>query len=530
MKKLLTLFLVIFIFFTSFQISAASNYDPFTVELEPMNIPGAPALHSFTFAKYGTKWLFIGGRTNGLHGMTPATAFPRTYSNRMVYVVDYTTNEVWSRNLFTDLTIAQADPLRTTNLQGIQVGAKLYVCGGFGIDSTIGNYETFPVLSVIDVPEMMTAVMNGTTMAPAIKQVRDTRVEVCGGDIEYMNGYFYLIGGHDFRGNYIQVGTNDQKYTNSYKKFKVNETGSSISITDYYEHIDTVNLHRRDLNVSPAMNPDMTPYIIIYGGVFQYNKDLPFQNPVYMNASGCSVDMSFTQMMNQYHTAHLSMFDSVSGKMYTTLFGGTSLYNYDDGSYVRDTLIPFVDDVSLLTRNADGSTVETVLPVKMPGLLGTSSEMIKTDNVAKYDNQVIKFRSIEGRTLVGYIYGGIKATVPNGGPSTANDVIYKVFITPNPVSVENISNEVPEKYSLSQNYPNPFNPATTIEFKISHSEFVKLNVYDMMGREVSSLVKQNMIPGSYKVKFDASKLTSGMYFYKLETSKFTETKKMVLIK
>jgi hypothetical protein len=527
MKKFLILFLFTVV---SFQFLFAGNDDPFTVELEALNIPGAPGLHSFTFAKHDNKWLLIGGRTNGLHGMTPSTAFPRTYANRMVYVIDYTTNQVWSRNLFTDLAIQQADPLRTTNLQGIQVGTKLYVCGGFGIDSLIGNYETFPMLTAIDVPQMMNAIINGTSMASSIKQVKDTRVEVCGGDIEYMNEYFYLIGGHDFRGNYIQVGNNDQRYTNSYKKFKIDETSSTISITDYYEHIDTVNLHRRDLNVSPALKPDMTPYIIIYGGVFQYNKDFPFQNPVYMDANGCSVDMSFTQKMNQYHTAHLVMFDSVTGKMYTTLFGGTSLNDYNNGSYERDTLIPFVDDISLLTRNADGSTIEEVLPTKMPGLLGTSSEMIKADNVAMYDNQVLKFKSIQGRTLVGYIYGGIKATLPNGGPSTANDVIYKVFVTPNPVSVENISNEVPEKYFLSQNYPNPFNPVTNIEFKISSSDFVKLKVYDVMGKEVSALVNRNLTPGTYKINFDGSRLTSGMYFYKLETSKFTDVKKMVLIK
>lgn len=224
------------------------------------------------------------------------------------------------------------------------------------------------------------------------------------------------------------------------------------------------------------------------------------------------------------------MFDSVNGKMYTTLFGGTSLYDYNNGNYERDTLVPFIDDIVLLTKNADGSTIEEVLPAKMPGLLGTSSEMIKSDNVSAYDNQVIKFRSIQGRTLVGYIYGGIRATLPNGGPSTANDVIYKVFITPNPVSVENISSEVPEKYSLSQNYPNPFNPVTNIEFKISTSDFVKLKVYDVMGKEISALVNQNLTPGTYKINFDGSRLTSGMYFYKLETSKFTETKKMVLIK
>jgi len=70
------------------------------------------------------------------------------------------------------------------------------------------------------------------------------------------------------------------------------------------------------------------------------------------------------------------------------------------------------------------------------------------------------------------------------GPSTANDVIYKVFVTPKTVNIENISGLTPDSYSLSQNYPNPFNPVTTINFKIAKDGEVNLKVYDIMGREV----------------------------------------------
>jgi len=97
-------------------------------------------------------------------------------------------------------------------------------------------------------------------------------------------------------------------------------------------------------------------------------------------------------------------------------------------------------------------------------------------------------------------------------------------------SVGQISSETLENYSLSQNYPNPFNPTTKIQFAIPVSGFVSLSVFDVLGKEVDVLVNENKAAGNYEVDFDASKLTGGIYFYKLQTGNFTTTKKMVLMK
>jgi hypothetical protein len=99
----------------------------------------------------------------------------------------------------------------------------------------------------------------------------------------------------------------------------------------------------------------------------------------------------------------------------------------------------------------------------------------------------------------------------------------------NLVNIEPIS-QVAEGYELSQNYPNPFNPTTNFEFKIQNSGFVKLTVYDINGKEISVLLNQQMSAGTYQATFDGSSLASGTYFYKIETEKFSETKKMLMIK
>ncbi len=98
------------------------------------------------------------------------------------------------------------------------------------------------------------------------------------------------------------------------------------------------------------------------------------------------------------------------------------------------------------------------------------------------------------------------------------------------VGVVPIGNQVVSKYKLNQNYPNPFNPLTSITFDIVKTSDVKLVVYDALGREVAELVNQRLSNGSYKVDFNAANLTSGVYFYKLTTGDFSETKAMLLLK
>lgn len=95
--------------------------------------------------------------------------------------------------------------------------------------------------------------------------------------------------------------------------------------------------------------------------------------------------------------------------------------------------------------------------------------------------------------------------------------------------VENTSS-LPTNFSLEQNYPNPFNPSTTINFNVAKASNVKLTVYNVLGQKVATLVDERMNAGTYNVKFDARKLASGIYFYRLEAGAFTSNKKMMLIK
>lgn len=87
-----------------------------------------------------------------------------------------------------------------------------------------------------------------------------------------------------------------------------------------------------------------------------------------------------------------------------------------------------------------------------------------------------------------------------------------------------------QDFKLYQNYPNPFNPATTIEYELKQRGFVKLNVYDINGKEIEQLVNENKPQGNYKVKFAPTALPSGVYFYKLEVNNYTDTKRMLLLK
>lgn len=91
-------------------------------------------------------------------------------------------------------------------------------------------------------------------------------------------------------------------------------------------------------------------------------------------------------------------------------------------------------------------------------------------------------------------------------------------------------NEVPNKFSLEQNYPNPFNPTTNIKFSVPNGGLVKIAVFDILGREVATVVNQLMTPGTYTADFNASSLSSGIYFYTITAGDFKDTKKMMLVK
>ena len=121
---------------------------------------------------------------------------------------------------------------------------------------------------------------------------------------------------------------------------------------------------------------------------------------------------------------------------------------------------------------------------------------------------------------------------------TENVVYTTIKYTQTPEGVKERTLGAPRTFALRQNYPNPFNPTTRLSFVLSHSSLVTLKVYDILGKEVATLLSHRKYAiGSYEVPFDASKLSTGVYFYKLEAedvgnsgNSFTQVKKMVLMK
>ncbi|MBK8552514.1 MAG: T9SS type A sorting domain-containing protein [Ignavibacteria bacterium] len=519
-------------FLFTFALKSYSINDPYSIELERIYIPGAPSIHSFSFAESNGKWLFVGGRTNGLHGFNPGDAFPKQYSNKNIFVVDPNTNQTFSKNIFVDCSYPLVDPLRSTNMQYVQDGNKLYITGGYGYDSASNGLITFPTLTVIDVSEIIQAIMTGSSIAPYIRQLTDSRMQVCGGEMMKLGDYFYLVGGHKFMGTYSQT-TNDQVYTNKIQKFKITDNGVSISITDYSSSTDTVQYHRRDMNLVPAIRPDgVNPYLTLYGGVFIHGTNLPFLNPIYIDGNSVVVDNSFDQKMSQYTCSYLSAFDNGNGSMHTTFFGGMSLYYYNEITQMQeyDSLVPFINDITTLTKYSGGNSDEKISQTKMPTLLGTNAKFILNGSVPQFNNKVIKLNELTARTYAGIIYGGIRAVLPNNTPSFPSDYILKVYITPKSVNINNISSNVPDKFELNQNYPNPFNPSTKIRFSIPENSQTKVLVYDELGREVTRLADNELNAGVYEVDWDGSGFSSGVYYYRLQTNSFTETKKMFLVK
>ena len=99
-------------------------------------------------------------------------------------------------------------------------------------------------------------------------------------------------------------------------------------------------------------------------------------------------------------------------------------------------------------------------------------------------------------------------------------------------NITNVKNQSvqPSSFTLYQNYPNPFNPTTKIKYQLPEFSNVKLTIYDVLGRQIKTLVNQEKPAGNYEVEFDGTGLPSGVYFYRIEDGKFSDTKKFILMK
>jgi hypothetical protein len=128
---------------------------------------------------------------------------------------------------------------------------------------------------------------------------------------------------------------------------------------------------------------------------------------------------------------------------------------------------------------------------------------------------------------LGFSPDGATAYVTSFGVGTATPI--QVF-TAGPVAIETLDADVPTAFTLEQNYPNPFNPQTSIRFTVNQSGRARLSVYDLMGRQIASLLDRDMVPGTYQVSFDGATQPSGTYLYRMDLNGQTLTGKMTLLK
>ncbi len=200
------------------------------------------------------------------------------------------------------------------------------------------------------------------------------------------------------------------------------------------------------------------------------------------------------------------------------------------------------DSVWVRRYNGGGSgnlQIDEAYSIAIDSLSNTYITGRSINNAGVFDFATLKYDSAGNQKWIARYLGiGKKVVVDNslnvyvtGGNSeagTGSD--YLTIKYSQPVGIINYSNEVPTSYKLYQNFPNPFNPTTIIYFSIPVRTNVKMCIYDVLGKEVELLINEYLNSGNYDIKWDASGYTSGIYFYKITTESYTETRKMILIK
>jgi len=158
--------IIIFIVTALFTFIGKNNAQtaPFQIAIEPMNISGLGGIQSFAWGQHNGKWLIIGGRLDGLHRRQPFAAFDIAGHNNQLIVIDPVAKQKWSASL-TSLPKGLQEQLSSTNMEFHQEGDYLYLIGGYGYSNTSGDHITYPNLSAVDVPAVIHAIINGTTLS-----------------------------------------------------------------------------------------------------------------------------------------------------------------------------------------------------------------------------------------------------------------------------------------------------------------------------------------------------------------------------
>lgn len=245
--------------------------------------------------------------------------------------------------------------------------------------------------------------------------------------------------------------------------------------------------------------------------------------------------------------------DSAAVNREANMFGSTGFPYFKSGNYIQQVDPQWSNSNIYKTQD---SLVNWALPAMELNNWGFSANNIAVqpsqagnwwwcaDNVdnlgnpevwprinAAYANSTMLTSSIEGLPMGDLNWFPAQKTIWQKNQSTVQNYILGENTSPiNITSVSKENNNVPNSFALSQNYPNPFNPTTVINYSVEKNSQVTLKVFNLLGQEVATLINQQQKAGNYTVNFNASKLASGIYMYRIQAGDFTQTKKMTLLK
>jgi hypothetical protein len=393
----------------------------YSIVAEPFRVDGLPGLHSFSIAQYGGKWLIIGGRTDGLHPRMPMNSFSSFKNNTSIYVVDPLAQKVWSRSV-NDLPTSIKEQLQSSNPNYYQDKDTLYYIGGYAFSRSADAHITFPYLTTVYVSKLIQAVIENKDIHECFKQINDTAFAVTGGQLVKIGEQFYLVGGHRFDGTYNPEGQPSftQRYTNQVRRFSINNSANQLSISDYSTITDALHLHRRDYNLIPQLFADGSEGYCISSGVFQYDVNKPFYYPVDITRDSIKAYPYFNQYLTNYHTAHVALYERTQAFMYTLFFGGMGVGSISNQEFTTDTLVPFVNTISVLTRTGQNDFEEYALPSGLPLYTGAASAFLFNENLPHTPNHVLLIdESLPDTVFLGYLIGGILSKTEN--PFTQNE-------------------------------------------------------------------------------------------------------------
>jgi hypothetical protein len=519
----------IIFFLLTIPISGFSQ-DGIALEVEQYSINGMPGVQSYAQGQWDGKWVIIGGRTDGLHRRQPVFAFQSAGNNDQVYVIDPNSGQVWSQAL-TGLPTRVVEQLQSTNMNFEQRDSILYIVGGYAFSPSANDHTTFPYLTAVNMAGLVRDIPNGTLPSAHFRQIQDNRFQVTGGYMGLLDTTFYLAGGQKFIGRYNPMGPTHgpgftQEYTEEIRRFSIEDDGVNWSVNWLPAWRDTNNLHRRDYNMAMQIFPNGERGFTMFSGVFQKNVDLPWLNSVDFTASGYTVRNDFDQLLNQYHTAHLSIYNGNSQQMHTVFFGGIGRYFIDSatGQLTDDQDVPFVKTISMMSRYPNDSVREFHFQETMPGFLGSGAEFIPVDE-SFYDDGILRWENLPvGKTLVGYIVGGIESSAPNifwvddGTMSEASNKVFKVYANNTQTSIGTDILRDEQVFGLNIS-PNPNIGQMHVELKVVYPSTADIAIYDLKGSMVRKL-DQVQTPIDSTLDYDLSELASGTYFLRVDVGQY----------